>query len=241
MKDKIEYISGYVWEQGKRSINEDSICIRYILMNHTPIILGIVCDGIAGLSDGDLASTYAVSTIENRIDETIFQWKKFFPCVSLKKQLNRIIYRIHIDLCEFGNKQRKKLGTTISMILIYKRRYYLFHIGDSRIYKFGKKDTGEKLTIDEIGKNAVLLHALGVGKWKLPYYKKGIIRKGESLLLCSDGFYRKNNKNIIEKGFACHLLQSDEKINHYLQTIARFLIEKDETDNISAILIKRIK
>ena len=60
MKRKTEYCSGYVWEKGRCKQNQDALLIRQINKRHNKIIMGVVCDGIAGLSKGELASTYTV-------------------------------------------------------------------------------------------------------------------------------------------------------------------------------------
>ena len=233
---KIEYINGFVWEKGNRINNEDSICLYDIQRKKLPIVLGIVCDGIAGLSEGAFSSTYTVTKMHKEVTDIAGQYLRYHGMISLRKKVNKKIYMNHMELVKYSKKERIKTGTTISMLLIIKNKYFLFHIGDSRIYSIKKKKI-HLMTIDDTDKNNILFHALGIGSYKMPLYKKGIVRKGQEFLLCSDGFYRRNN---IKDNFA-NLSLCEEKVNQYLETITRRLIEQGEKDNISAVYIKRIR
>ena len=241
MKRKTEYCSGYVWEKGRRKHNQDALLIRQINKKHNKIIMGVVCDGIAGLSKGELVSTYTVYRLLKKMDAIVMQWENCYYLGSLKKIVNKLLYETNQSLLKYAKQQNIKLGTTMSMVIIYKDQYWLFHIGDGRIYHIRKKGV-KQLSRDEIkrqGKGA-LSHALGVGKWKIPYCKKGKIRKNQGLLICSDGFYRKNEDCISKMGIQMEKIKEDDKLNIFLKTMTRHTMQMGETDNCSAILIKRI-
>ncbi len=232
---KKEYISGFIWEAGNRVPNEDAICLYDIKYNGIPIVLGIVCDGISGLSEGALSSTYTVTKMQKEVLNIAKQYLYYHGIISMKKMVSRKLYMNHTELLTLSKRMGIKTGTTISMLIIINNKYFIFHIGDSRIYGI-KHQKVSLYTKDDTDRNHILHHALGVGSYKKPLFKKGVIRKGQVFILCTDGFYRRND---MQKSFA-HLSLCEEKINPYLATISRRLIEIGEKDNISAVYIKRI-
>lgn len=240
---KIEYCSGYVWEKGRRDQNEDALCISSRVIGNNTVLMGVVCDGIGSLKEGENASTFAVNALNEQLEEMVWQWEQSYHTVPFRKIVNRNLYLIHHQIIEYANSRKIRMGTTMSLCIVLNLRYFLFQIGDSRIY-FGKRKAFRLMTKDEVIKQdktgkRILNHALGIGKWSIPQYKSGRIRKKEEILICSDGFYR-HNPLFHNRERMKNKVTNDCDADRYLKQICFDLIQLGERDNISAVYIKRL-
>jgi len=87
------------------------------------------------------------------------------------------------------------LGTTLAGVLILPhQKIYVFHIGDSRVYRL-RGQTLEQMTFDDSaidpysGGTPKLTAYLGQGQPVMPSLRTSTLHADESLLLCSDGLW----------------------------------------------------
>ena len=141
------------------------------------------------------------------------------------------------------------MGTTLEVLLIYKNKVYIGHIGDSRIYRIRKgimrkltKDHSYVQTLVEDGtitkeeaehhpKKNMLMKALGCEeKIEADVMVKGFL-KDDIILICSDGL-----TNMVPEE------EIHEEIDKDLKNAGEKLIERAKEngglDNITLILIK---
>ena len=84
----------------------------------------------------------------------------------------------------------------------------------------------------------VLLQCVGINDFLEPQYAGGRLLKGESVLLCSDGFRHKvTEKELHEK---LRISTSEEEIRRHLYELTEQNKKRMETDNISAIQVKLV-
>jgi len=106
--------------------NEDNYGVRQQqISNHETMILGVVADGMGGLSQGELASKIAVETILEEPIPTNFKTME-----QRQEWLNLLIQKAN----ESVNNRIKNGGTTLSSVLAIARQLVIAHVGDSRIY-----------------------------------------------------------------------------------------------------------
>lgn len=92
----------------------------------------------------------------------------------------------------------------MSALLIVRGRYYIAHIGDSRIYEIrrrklhGRSHRVIPLTRDDKNEQGQLLRCLGVSGEDAARFTCGRIRRRSGFLLCTDGFYYVGEKRIGE-------------------------------------------
>lgn len=244
MIGKIAY--GYVWENGrKKPVNEDSLLFRTVKTKNGHLVVACICDGMGGVGHGELASGYVTEQLERWIFcECIPAMKRGGSMSVIKGKAVRFFCRLNQELFYFMRQQHIPLGTTASMLLLYEKKGYIFHIGDSRIYGFYpypflKSAAFEKqYTKDHKKEENVLTRCLGmtpegevdVCQFRLP--------KGEcGFLLCTDGFYKKLNKKE-KRCLAPGHFKSNRELERHLREIAKRLMDKGETDNISALYLK---
>jgi protein phosphatase len=122
-----------------RKGNEDRATLR-IHAARDKKLLALVADGMGGLHAGDVASTIAQETV-------LSYWKSYLGASTPQKEINsqflrdafsKANHRIFVKSRENNNT----MGTTLSVLLLWGERYYLLHIGDSRIYRI-RVDEGE--------------------------------------------------------------------------------------------------
>lgn len=179
-------------------MNQDSLSLQHVAAGKGECLFAAVCDGIGSLAVSEEASGYAVRHMTDWFyqegKELIFQnSSKEMILLALQRQ----ILQIQENLKKFQQNRNLQTGTTFSGILLAKNRYYLIHIGDSRIYQIRKKKlpTGKRkyniacLTKDDRDKQGFLLKCLGVSGRDRACLATGKMEKGTVFLLCTDGFF----------------------------------------------------
>lgn len=132
------WLTGVASHQGAiKEKNEDSFL--HLMApdgNGAEIALFVVADGMGGYDGGEVASRHAIDGIN-------YWWnKRIHKIVRRKDPLQRIIKegeklfrQINSSLQGLAKKMGKKMGTTLSLLVMYKGSYAVLHIGDSRIYQ----------------------------------------------------------------------------------------------------------
>ena len=231
----MEFFCNYIWEQGLREKNEDSLCIRQIRKNGTDYFLAVVCDGIGGLEEGEHASSYAVNCMKELLKKLLKNKRRLSSRV-IRNAGKREVYKCHRQLQQYGEEKGIRLGTTLSMLLIVGRTGHVFHIGDSAV--FAGKWSMKRMTPVQQDKTGALLQAVGIGKNPLPFYRKVKVKSGTVFVLASDGFYRKSEHRICEDEWVRRIECSEKRIAELLVAVKENVQALGEKDNISAICMK---
>lgn len=233
-KEKQQYLSAHFWNRGNREKNEDSIIFWQLCKGKENRILGVVCDGIGGLEEGENASGYAARQFAAWFVAGGHQIQKK---KKEKAALQQLLYQIHEDIREYGKKKGISLGTTVSFFLIQGNAYLWGQIGDSRLYRIYKGKV-TRISEDDKEPGGALTKAVGVGNWKPPALGKGRLRQGEALLLCSDGFYRELSREVLETGLGRNV-ETSGQAERILRQLGQRKLSQGEEDNLSALYCKR--
>lgn len=251
----MNFIIGYHTDVGTRkNINQDSLLIKTAKSPYGRIGMFVICDGMGGLSLGEVASSTAINDISKWFDESLS--KINFDVVDsehIYKEICNLVSYINKKILNFGRVENKTLGTTLTLCLVVNDKYYIAQVGDSRAYKINSEvyqltkdqtyvqrevDRGN-LTKEEAEnhpKRNVLLQCIGAREEVEPVLVTGNLEKDEIYLICSDGFYKKLRKDEIKKEL--NNLNSKEKITNKIKEIIESVKERNEKDNISAIIFK---
>ncbi|MFM9160365.1 MAG: PP2C family protein-serine/threonine phosphatase, partial [Dolichospermum sp.] len=119
------------------------------LSNTETMILGVVADGMGGMSQGELASKIAVKTVLEKPIPNEFK---------TVEQRNEWLISLFEKANESVANQVRDGGTTLSVILAISKQLMIAHVGDSRIYLLRK---GEIRQISEDHSYVALLVASG--------------------------------------------------------------------------------
>ena len=146
----------------QRDHNEDFFAIEtQVVTAETPTDsvcsakgLYILCDGMGGHSAGEVASALAGETLQTYFKK---HWTDKIPDEATILNgivlANRVIY----DHNQVTNSEGfYRMGTTLIMLLVQDTRVAIAHVGDSRIYRFTRRQGLEQLTIDhEVGQREI--------------------------------------------------------------------------------------
>ena len=163
-------------------------------------------------------------------EQTVIQQSESHAC----KLVKAVFYQSNIRILQHVKKHPEcaGMGCTAELIVFYKDRYLLGHVGDSRVYLFNNKKLVQltrdhtlfQETIDKgldisspkkgcSGKN-VLIRAVGVERKIIPDVEQGKIKTGDLFLLCSDGLTDRVDdtaiKNILSQPL--HLAEKADKL-----------------------------
>ncbi len=198
----------------KREKNEDLFIAERIADD---AVLLAVFDGMGGEAGGDIASHTAaasfLSEIKYQAESRLRGGRLYFaePELEVPMLLDSAAANANFEVWQKAqdNKALYGMGTTCAAALIFEDtgELYIINIGDSRIYRINEANA-ERLTKDhsyvqylvDLGEitqmeadtrsdKNIITRALGISLRAEVDIKKEAIKKGETLLLCSDGLY----------------------------------------------------
>ena len=240
----------------KKKSNQDSILLKGIGNATEEILLAIICDGMGGMSKGELASATTVQAFSKWLTEEFVKRGRDWAAEEIENQWRAVLNAVNAKLIAYGQEQRLELGTTVTVVLLFQDGdYFIGHVGDTRAYHVGMHL--EQLTEDhtfvarEVQKGRmtpeqaqndsrrnVLLQCIGVNEFFEMQFLQGSIGQGEAMLLCSDGFRHKITADEIYVELKPESIQNENDIRRKLQKLIQLNKQRQETDNISAVYIK---
>ncbi len=231
----MQFFTEYVWKKGeKASKNEDSLAICQMVAGRRRCLMVLICDGIGSLEESEKASGF--------VTEQMIRW--FYQTGprllgrkrsgrSLENAVRRQLWRISGQMAEAF--QDRKTGTTFSMLLLVQKRYFIWNVGDSRIYRKIAKDI-RQLTEDDT-RAGMLTGCIGTFPFRKIHFYRGRLKRKMSFLVCSDGLYRKLAKRDLQALLAAGTA-APEKIKTMLKEAADRNRLKGEKDDISGVWVK---
>lgn len=237
-----------------KDTNQDSILVKHGNTEEGEILMAIVCDGMGGLSKGELASATVIQAFSKWFDEELP-----FELLNVDMQViggkwAMLLKDLNARILEYGRRTGSSLGTTFSGILFIKDEYLIVHVGDSRVYQ--AKSAMKQLTTDQTfvareisrgnmtpeqaktdKRRNLLLQCVGASRTVDPEIIYGKTERGV-YMLCSDGF----RHEITEKEMYESLNPINFMNKQAMHSNAKYLIEqvkaRRERDNISVVLVK---
>ncbi|MBU9724262.1 MULTISPECIES: PP2C family protein-serine/threonine phosphatase [Bacillaceae] len=139
------FVAAYHTDVGiKKKTNQDALLLKSYETPDGSIGLFIVCDGMGGLSHGELASATVIHGMnewfESELPELI---QTGVTDEILYEQLEAKITALNEKILQYGEASNIKLGTTITALLIVQSNYYIAQIGDSRAYHLQQNEASD--------------------------------------------------------------------------------------------------
>lgn len=227
-----------------RSTNQDAYFAEMLCDNTA---FAVVCDGMGGANAGNIASEKAVTVISEYVK------KSFRPDMSpgdIAKMLQRAVSSANIEIYDLAvkNAELAGMGTTVVTAVTNGEFAVIVHVGDSRAYLMG--ENFEQLTRDhsvvqsllESGKltpeeakvhprKNVITRALGVEETVISDCSERTLKKGEYLLLCTDGL-----TNFVESREILEIFKNT-KIADVAGRLISLANQNGGGDNITAVII----
>ncbi len=229
-----------------KNVNQDSLTVKVANTSYGEAALAVLCDGMGGLEQGEVASAVVVRAYE--------QWfLKAFP-LALDESDGKIdvwwlqnnwadsANDCNARILDYSRERRTTMGTTLTVLLLFGENFYISHVGDCRVYHmtdFG--DIMKQVTTDQTyverevalghmtpeqakndSRRNVLLQCIGTVRQVEPDFIVGQYKQNDSFLLCSDGFrHQLSAKEIYDY---CHLaLQDVDWFVEYRQENSRLM------------------
>ncbi len=256
----MEYIATYHTDVGiTKETNQDSMALKIVDTQKGTVAFCLVCDGMGGLSKGELASKEVVTAYCDWFDTTLIDDIEAgrFSGQRLMEQWNEIAQAQNKRLGEYGELNNIQLGTTLSAILMYENQYYIIHVGDSRVYLINDKVnllthdqtfvareiaagrmTKEQAKTDS--RRSVLLQCVGSSPVVEPEFLSGTIQKNAVYMLCSDGFRHQITEEEMLVKIGPSQEADEEKMKFGCMYLTELVKSRKETDNITVALIRTI-
>ncbi len=249
-----------------KAVNQDSLTVKVANTMNGEAACAVICDGMGGLEQGEVASTAVVRAYEQWFLRELPQLlARGFSEKQLEQVWMRLANDCNVRIADYSREQKAPMGTTLTAMLLLEGRYYISHVGDCRVYVMG--NGMEQLTADQTyvarevalghmtpeqaqtdARRNVLLQSIGTVNCVKPDFLMGDFYDDDTFLVCSDGFRHKLTD--VELYDYCHtslegmewFVENRLNNSHFMNGRLRYLVEnikaRGERDNISAVLIK---
>jgi serine/threonine protein phosphatase PrpC len=233
--------------------NEDNYGVKQQqLSDFNTLLLGVVADGMGGMSQGEIASQIAVQTfLKEPIPENL----------STAEQCNTWL----VDICQKTNQAiAEKVqdgGTTLSVVLAINHQLTIAHVGDSRIYHIHGGEIGQlsedhslvallvasgEITEEESWEHPdrnVLLKSLGSTRNLSNGYVQNLNRtvnklsidleNNDIIILCSDGVW-----DLVQKTEMFDIFSHVTSLQAAVDRVIEKVIAKGASDNATLLALQ---
>ncbi len=239
-----------------KKTNQDSYNVRVYSTSQGRITFAILCDGMGGLSNGEIASASVVKAFCDWADNQL-------PILCAREILDADIERDWTSIATRFNEKIKgnsaangvSMGTTATVILLTQNRYYILNVGDTRAYKISNsvevltKDqtvvarevelgiiTQEQAKVDS--RRSVLLQCIGASAVVCPDMFFGNIEPNAVYMLCSDGFRHEISEAEIYQYLNPNVMVDPQGMQANIETLINMDKQRQERDNITVVAIR---
>lgn len=224
-----------------RVTNQDYVYCKSDALGNLPNVF-IVADGMGGHKAGDIASVTAVDAVLRAIEAS-----EKTDVISIMEEA---VYEANRTLYEKAgsNEEWAGMGTTLVLATVIEDTIFVANIGDSRLYLI---DDGihqitrdhsyveEMVSIGEIDKSEARTHskkniitrAIGVEEETHADFFEVQFRKGDKLLMCSDGL-----TNMIEDNDILSVVNGNNDIESTVHRLIDLANDSGGKDNIAVLI-----
>ncbi|MDR2933199.1 MAG: protein phosphatase 2C domain-containing protein [Oscillospiraceae bacterium] len=255
---RIRYATGSFMHIGTRKSQQDALYVssprKSPLVDGEPVLLGVLCDGMGGMENGEAASKLAVNTMVKAFFESFDAGDIPLFLENAARAADRLVD----DTLSGGGDSGA--GTTMVSVIISHDQLYWLSVGDSRIYilrnheivqvtrdhnfrlLLNEKVEAGEMTEDDVENNKdkeALISYLGMGGLELVDINRQPFQliKDDIILLCSDGLTKSLSGAQIQR----FIMENSENPLNCARVLANkaFECRKDtHQDNTSVIIIR---
>jgi serine/threonine protein phosphatase PrpC len=255
----LEYISTYHTDVGiKKKTNQDSLLLAEAQTAGGNALLAVICDGMGGLSQGEVASAAVLRGFRAWFREALPHLVRTgLAPDTVSASWRELLAGMNTKVLDYSAVNHVTLGTTVVALLLADNRYFIVNVGDSRVYCF--LDALHQLTRDqtvvqrevEMGlltpeqaeldpRRNVLLQCIGASAVIEPEFTCGTLECGSLFMLCSDGFRHYIKPSEFWQTLNPRALGSEQQMHNNIVYLTDMNKYRREEDNISAIVIKAV-
>lgn len=240
-----------------KKTNQDSLAVRLYDSSYGEICFAVLCDGMGGLSKGELASAEVVKAFCNWSMQSLPAF-----CANglsedlIRQEWTRLAVEQNVRISNYSKAAvGSSVGTTIAVALFVGNRYYMMNVGDSRVYQITSElvqltndhsVVAEKIRQGVYTKTqalndpmrSVLTQCIGASPKVTPEYYFGTVAPNAVYMLCSDGFIH----YITDEELLLYMAPSKMADSTQMKQVTDYLINENksrrERDNISVITVR---
>lgn len=237
-----------------KQTNQDSILVKHADTKYGEIILAAICDGMGGLSKGELASAMVVRAFSDWFDRELPHELFQIDMHVIAGKWELMLKELNGRLLEYGRQSGSSMGTTFTGILLFGTEYAAIHVGDTRLYHISdevvqltddqtvtaKAVRNGEMTTEQAKKDKnrnTLLQCIGASKTVKPQIITGTVQEG-IYMICSDGFRHELTNGEIYEAFRPEKMTTKENMHESAEYLINLVKKRNEKDNISVVLIK---
>ena len=238
--------------KGNKPNQEDCICYGSVCGSE-PLYYVVVCDGLGGHSNGEIASSLVCESFSRSIENV----ENEGPVDLVAIFNNALAYAYEqLESYDEGGLSIKRMGTTLTCVMLHKKKALCAHIGDSRIYHIRNTFFRSKILYKSLDHSLVNeLIALGKlnpedanshpGRHRITRAMQAYnrvnatihlcdnVKSGDYFFLCTDGVLEQLTDSIL-----CGILHAKKKsVKLKLREIEKVCYAKTQ-DNFSSCLIQ---
>jgi serine/threonine protein kinase len=228
---------GSATNKGVKPINQDfmgSLIPEEPLLSAKGIVLAMA-DGISSSQVSQIASQTAISSFLDDYYCTSESW-------SVKSSVKKVVRSINSWLfaqtrnSPYRYEKDKGYICTFSALILKSNTAYLFHSGDTRIYRLSGGQL-EQLTEDHrrvvSADVSYLSRALGINQALEIDYQSQSIEKGDIFIICTDGVYE-----FIDGQKMAQEIENAESLNLAANEIIKQAMSQGSDDNLSIQIVQ---
>ncbi|CAA0105282.1 Serine/threonine-protein kinase PrkC [BD1-7 clade bacterium] len=220
-------------QAGTKAVNEDSMGIRIPdnpALTHKGIV-GVVADGVSASESAQEASQACVQNLLYDYYCTPDTWTVKKSILSVLNALNRWLYQQGINLPD----SHQGHVTTLSLAIFKSSTAYLFHIGDSRIYRL-RNGHLEQLTRDhtrQVGQRSYLARAMGLDNKVQVDFRAESLEACDLYILTTDGIH-----DFFPSTQWLSLIEQETDLEQVVRKFHERAIENHSNDNLTCQFIR---
>jgi protein phosphatase len=216
----------------------------------------ILCDGMGGHAQGEVASRMAAETLALFFTE---HWKEEMPSEAAVRDAiywaNQTLHTLNESQTRLGSG---RMGTTLVLAMLQDTQFRFAHVGDSRLYRITHRHGLEQLTVDhEVGQREIqrgvdpeiayarsdayqLTQALGPRPDQAlrPEVQSLTLTEDCVFLLCSDGITDNSLLERFQDEYLMPLLNFQAPLEEGLRQLIELANTENGHDNVTVVGIR---
>ncbi|GAC1372912.1 MAG: bifunctional protein-serine/threonine kinase/phosphatase [Aquirhabdus sp.] len=246
----LQVIAAQLSDKGIKEVNDDALVMHLPegAGRRSQVMIAVIADGLSSAEEGGRGAVIATRTFASDFLATDLNWSIKTAGFKVVSAINRWL---HGQGQHYNHRYSTHL-TTFSAVVISGYSAHIFHVGDSRVWRFRQSQRSgqaalECLTKDhviQIGESSQLIRALGMD-WRVDVdYSQIDVQVGDYFLLTTDGVHGVLSDdeitNLIQTHVASNQASNEEEsqsIEQCVQAMMKAASDAKSKDNLSCQLI----
>ncbi len=253
----LEYVAFAETDIGAaKEVNQDSFGVKIVETRLGKMAFAILCDGMGGLSSGEIASAAVVREFENWVVQRLPELcDNELTAKILQQEWTELLEKCNFWIGIYGKDKGITLGTTAAILLVTESYFFCMHIGDTRIYMIDSqvkqltrdhtvvvREAEMGLITEEQARNdprrCVLLQCIGASQVIEPSFLIGETEKNAVYMLCTDGFWHEITEAEMQQYFDPSVTNEPKQIGQNVRRMIEWNKQRQERDNITVAVIR---